>query len=330
MTRVAWIGPPYSGQRFRSAVMSPGLEVMELDGVESALSTFAGAPPEVAVIVVDSEEGSGALPVLRDSWPATQLLAATRLGVPPHVAGALGAGATDLVDLRAPDGAGVAEQVRRAVERYARASQERELLVRVRTLNEGFLKNFVDLEKRNIELETKLGKAQPPAAADDRCRVLVVDDEPAIRKIFELILSPDYPLSSVESAEKALEVFRRQPFPLVITDKNLPGMDGLELARQLKKLSPDTEVVLITGYGSKEAAIEAVSSGVSLFLEKPFDDLTDVTRKLEGVVAKWREGQGKQRVLHTIKTRNREFLDQYRVIRADLDNCLRRAGAANG
>jgi len=69
--------------------------------------------------------------------------------------------------------------------------------------------------------------------------------------------------------EKALEAFRKKPFPLLITDINMPGMSGLELLEKVREITPDCRVIMVTGFGEKENVLEAMRLGASDFLEKP-------------------------------------------------------------
>jgi DNA-binding NtrC family response regulator len=209
-----------------------------------------------------------------------------------------------------------------------RANKERELLLRLLRLNEEFLKNIVALEKRNLELEEQIALHARAAGASqaksgEPYRILVIDDEPAVLQLFGLILEGDeYEVVMAEDGEDGLSKFKEQKNPLVITDKNLPGINGLEVMREVKQIEPDTEIMMITGFGSKESAIEALNLGATAFLEKPFDNVDEVLAKVDEVVIRQKEEMRKRRQLEIIKDRNREFLDNYRAIRTDLEEWL--------
>ena len=82
---------------------------------------------------------------------------------------------------------------------------------------------------------------------ETRARLLVVDDDPAMLRAVERILAPAHDVVSCLSGEAALEAFREDGFNVAIVDIRMPGMDGFELTRAIKKLKPQTEVILVTG-----------------------------------------------------------------------------------
>lgn len=105
-----------------------------------------------------------------------------------------------------------------------------------------------------------------------RGRVLVVDDDPLVRRILSKTLEKlECEVSSVSTGEEALEAIDRSFFDLVFLDLRLPGKSGIEVLKELKHKSPGLAVVVITAYGSIEAARQALKLGASDFLEKPFD-----------------------------------------------------------
>ena len=76
---------------------------------------------------------------------------------------------------------------------------------------------------------------------------------------------------------------------------------------------------MITGYSSKEAAMRALELGASAYIEKPFDDIKTVRERIDKVIEHRRRQQKGQKYLNVIKDRNKDFLDRYRVLRADLE-----------
>ena len=100
-----------------------------------------------------------------------------------------------------------------------------------------------------------------------------------------------------------MESVRQNAFELVVTDKNLPGKDGLELLQQIKAMRPETVVVMITGYGSKESAIEALNRGATAFLEKPFDDISVIVDRLTALLSHKQQENKSRRYLQMIKER---------------------------
>jgi signal transduction histidine kinase len=102
--------------------------------------------------------------------------------------------------------------------------------------------------------------------------VLVVDDEPKIRQILSQILaSQGCTVRVAGDGLDALEQFKRQPSDIVITDLKMPKFSGSELLRELKRLDPLLNVVVITAYPSVDGAVEAMKQGACDFLTKPFE-----------------------------------------------------------
>jgi DNA-binding NtrC family response regulator len=109
-------------------------------------------------------------------------------------------------------------------------------------------------------------------------RVLLVDDEPDQVALLRAMLTPlGMEVVTAESAEHALQVFRRHAVDLVVTDLHLPGASGIDLIRQLRALETPPAVVLITGEGSVASAVEALKLGASDYLQKPIDPMRLVT-----------------------------------------------------
>ncbi len=100
--------------------------------------------------------------------------------------------------------------------------------------------------------------------------VLVVDDDrSALESIQEILLREDHQVSVAHSAEEALEMIRAEDYGVVLTDLRMPGMDGMDLLRTIKALRPETEVVIMTAFGTIERAVEAMREGAYDFVTKP-------------------------------------------------------------
>jgi CheY-like chemotaxis protein len=101
-------------------------------------------------------------------------------------------------------------------------------------------------------------------------KVLVVDDDPAVRKSIDRVLSSKgYAVITAENGEEALRKLNEEKYDLVYTDIRMPGISGLEVAEQVKARKPWTPVVIITGYGTDAAQARAKAAGVSSFVHKP-------------------------------------------------------------
>ena len=104
-------------------------------------------------------------------------------------------------------------------------------------------------------------------------RLLIIDDEAGIRKLLALSLASDgYEVLTAASGEEGMEIFKSESPAMVLTDIKMPGIDGIEVLKQVKELSPDTEVIMITGHGDMDSAIEALKLDASDFLNKPIKD----------------------------------------------------------
>jgi excisionase family DNA binding protein len=105
----------------------------------------------------------------------------------------------------------------------------------------------------------------------ERPRILVVDDEQAVRDLLSKTLTmADYDVDSADDGPSAIEKMRAVEYDLLITDLKMPGMDGLSVIREARKLAADLRVIIITGYSTEASAIEAINLGVSGYLTKPF------------------------------------------------------------
>lgn len=104
----------------------------------------------------------------------------------------------------------------------------------------------------------------------------VIDDEPVIHDVLaQLLTSEGYEVEISASGEEALEKFPSQSFDVILLDLLMPGMDGIEVLRRIKKVDPLAAVIIITAYGSVESAISAMKIGALDYVQKPFkhDDL---------------------------------------------------------
>src|SRR5262245_3245023 len=105
----------------------------------------------------------------------------------------------------------------------------------------------------------------------ERSRVLVVDDEAGIRDLLAKTLAlADYDVDTASDGTSALDRMRAYSYDLLIADLKMPGMDGLTLIRQAKRIKEDLPVLIITGFSTESSAIEAVNLGVAGYLTKPF------------------------------------------------------------
>ena len=114
-----------------------------------------------------------------------------------------------------------------------------------------------------------------------QANILIVEDEEGPREALKLILSPYFNLFTVDRAEVAHQILKTHPIDLVTLDLKLPDQPGTDLLSQIRKDGKDVDVVIITGYGTLQSAIEAIRHGVAAYILKPFNvsDLLEVIKK---------------------------------------------------
>jgi DNA-binding NtrC family response regulator len=113
--------------------------------------------------------------------------------------------------------------------------------------------------------------------------VLIVDDEESARRLCqEALRSGGFRTEVAESAPRALAVLESGPIDIVLTDVRMPGLDGIELLKIIREKYPDTDVVVMTGFGSVPAAVEAIKLGAYEYVTKPFEveNLQRIFRRL--------------------------------------------------
>jgi response regulator RpfG family c-di-GMP phosphodiesterase len=102
-------------------------------------------------------------------------------------------------------------------------------------------------------------------------RLLVADDDVAVRSVLEELLCAEYECEAVGSAEEALGLLESGEFQLVLSDLAMPGMSGLEMIPRVRELAPDTLVIVVSGSQEIESAVEALRAGAFDYVVKPFD-----------------------------------------------------------
>src|SRR3989440_3029091 len=112
--------------------------------------------------------------------------------------------------------------------------------------------------------------------------VLVIDDEPVVLDVFQRVLG-EKGLSTrlARNGEEALALIEREGFGCVLADKNLPGMDGIEIVRRIRQSQPNCACIVMTAYASTESAVEALRLGAVDYIEKPFDDLDRIAERID-------------------------------------------------
>ncbi len=129
---------------------------------------------------------------------------------------------------------------------------------------------------------TKSVVEESPEDTAIEASVLVVDDQAPIRESMVITFRREgYAVASAESGHQALELLAQKPFDLIVTDLRMTGMSGIDVLKKTKELFPDTEVVVMTAYGTIEGAVDAIKSGAYDYLTKPFqpEELTLVAER---------------------------------------------------
>ena len=122
---------------------------------------------------------------------------------------------------------------------------------------------------------------------EQQISILVLDDEPVVCKRLRPILEKKgYAVETFFESEEALKRFKEKPFHIVITDLKMKGLDGMQFLTAVKELSPETEVIVITGFATMETAKESFRKGVFDFLAKPFKlgEIQEVIQKAEAKI----------------------------------------------
>ena len=118
-----------------------------------------------------------------------------------------------------------------------------------------------------------------------KSNILVVDDEPVARQsLTEILRLEGYAVNSVPNGQAAVEYVRTHPIELIIVDLRMPGMDGLEVIQVVNQISPETEVILLTAFGTTESAIQALRLRVHDYLLKPAPPSQVVNSVKKGLV----------------------------------------------
>ncbi len=119
-------------------------------------------------------------------------------------------------------------------------------------------------------------------------RVLVVDDEAYIRDLIrDTLRSRQYEVGTASNGSEALDVLSRGTYDLLVTDVVMPGMNGLDLVKQVRRQHPRVRIIVLTGFPRSADIGDFLAEGVDDFLSKPFraNDLVTVIRRLEDKIA---------------------------------------------
>lgn len=149
-------------------------------------------------------------------------------------------------------------------------------------------------------------------------KVLLVDDEEGIRRVWGISLADaGYEVHSAGNGEEALRIFREIRPPIILTDIKMPGMDGIQLLKKIKEESPDTEVIMITGHGDIELAIESLKHEATDFITKPInDDVLEIAlnKALEKVALRKQVKEYTEELERLVEEKTKQLLDAERLV----------------
>lgn len=136
----------------------------------------------------------------------------------------------------------------------------------------------------------------------ERSSVIIVDDDKILLQMLQSGLSMDgYHCETASSAMSALELINRNSFDIMITDINMPEMNGLELTKKVKRLKPEMEIIIMTGLIDNFSYDTAIDAGASDFIKKPFS-LKEVIAKIKHI-----------KIQEELKRRSKELEEFYDI-----------------
>lgn len=139
-------------------------------------------------------------------------------------------------------------------------------------------------------------------------RILIVDDEPGVCAVLEALFARSgFEVQVAHTGAGGLAIIEAGMVDLVLADKNLPDMSGMEIIRVCGQRRDGPDAMLITAYGSLESAIEAMDLGARGYLLKPFDDLEEVVTKVRKLLAAAEDRRKFQALVDDLRAANEKF-----------------------
>ena len=140
---------------------------------------------------------------------------------------------------------------------------------------------------------------------NDSIRILAVDDEASQRELVSGYLKKQgFEVFTAAGGESALELFRQAPMELILTDQRMPGLSGLDLLKAAREINPETQVIVMTAYGSVETAVEAMRDGAADYVAKPLN-LDELRQKIQRIVEQHRLYAENRALREELKSRHR-------------------------
>ena len=140
---------------------------------------------------------------------------------------------------------------------------------------------------------------------NDSIRILVVDDEASQRELVSGYLKKQgYQVVAAAGGQEALEIFRREPVELILTDQRMPDLSGLDLLKAVRSLNPETQVIIMTAYGNVETAVAAMRDGAADYLTKPLN-LDELRQKIQRIAERHQLYSENRALREELKARHR-------------------------
>ena len=161
-------------------------------------------------------------------------------------------------------------------------------------------------------------------------RLVVVDDEPVILQILSAVFDEGpWQLTACSSGRQALDAMEAHGVDILLTDKNLPDINGLDLLVHAKRINPLSEVIVITGYASLETALSALEMDAFDYVLKPLNNVFEIRKKVERASEKQAIAEENQRLLSDLAAKNSELeaaLEESKSLQAELIQSEKLAG----
>lgn len=126
-------------------------------------------------------------------------------------------------------------------------------------------------------------------------KILIVDDEPVARRLISSVLALNGYLTfeDAETGDAALQKLKTKQYDLVMLDKNMPGVDGIEVLRQGRIIQPFCQFIIITAYGTEDTVVEAIELGAHSYLTKPLVNVEEIAQRVEAALEEGKKRTGK-------------------------------------
>ncbi|MEE4356539.1 MAG: response regulator [Desulfococcaceae bacterium] len=149
-------------------------------------------------------------------------------------------------------------------------------------------------------------------------KILLADDEPGILRTLKILLEDmEYEVTTAPNAEEALKILAENSFPVLMTDIKMPGMDGIALLKTVKEKYPDTEVIMMTGHGDLDLAIESLKYEAADFISKPVrDDAVEIAlqRAFEKISVRQQLREYTENLEKIVEEKSRKLVEAERLL----------------